>query len=190
MLNTGYLIYNDPNTNLPALNNNIDSAFGNCWLVNKILLTNDRAASLQALGEADLRHVAVAEKNAGISVTEFEADSSASISLSSFDNDTLVYEAVCTKPQFAVMSEIYYPKGWNAYLDGKKVDYLNVNYVLRGIPIPAGQHRIEFIFEPESFKTGTTLMYWSSIVISLVVIGGLFMAYKTQKAPPASKNTP
>ena len=190
MLNTRYLIYNDPNTNLPALNNNIDSAFGNCWLVNKILLTNDRAASLQALGEADLRHVAVAEKNAGISVTEFEADSSASISLSRFDNDTLVYKAVCTKPQFAVMSEIYYPKGWNAYLDGKKVDYLNVNYVLRGIPIPAGQHRIEFIFEPESFKTGTTLMYWSSIVISLVVIGGLFMAYKTQKAPPASKNTP
>jgi hypothetical protein len=179
MLNTRYLIYNDPNTNLPALNNNIDSAFGNCWLVDRIAMTNDRAATLQLLGETDLRHVAIAEKTTGLSATTFEKDSSATLTLTRFDNDTLVYETSGSKARFAVFSEIYYPKGWNAYVDGKKTDYVNVNYVLRGLSLAPGQHRIEFIFEPASVKTGNMLMYWSSILMVLVVAVGFFMAYRS-----------
>jgi hypothetical protein len=179
MLNTRYLIYNDPNTNLPALNNNIDSAFGNCWLVDRIAMTNDRAATLQLLGETDLRHVAIAEKTTGLSATTFEKDSSATLTLTRFDNDTLVYETSGSKARFAVFSEIYYPKGWNAYVDGKQTDYVNVNYVLRGLSLAPGQHRIEFIFEPASVKTGNMLMYWSSILMVLVVAVGFFMAYRS-----------
>ena len=176
MLNTKYVIVNDPGTNQPALISNRDSAMGNCWFVERISLTEDRAASLKALGEIDLRRHAVAERTAGIADSIYETDTSAYIKLSRFDNDTLTYESSSNKPQFAVMSEIYYPAGWNAYLDGKKTDYFNVNYVLRGLPVPAGKHRIEFIFEPDSVKTGNSVMFMSSILIALVTLGGLVMA--------------
>jgi len=179
MLNTRYVIVNDPSTNQPSLISNRDSAYGSCWLVDSLVLTNDRAATLQQLGETDLRHIALVEKSAGIVATAFERDSSATLALSKFDNDTLVYETAGSKPRFAVFSEIYYPKGWNAYVDGKKTDYLNVNYLLRGLSLPAGQHKIEFIFEPESVKTGNTWMFVSTILITLVVLTGFFMAYKT-----------
>ncbi len=181
MLNTRYVIVNDPSVNQPSLISNRDSAYGSCWLVDSIVLTNDRAATLQQLGETDLRTIALVEKSAGLTTTKFERDSSATLTLTRFDNDTLVYETAGSKPRFAVFSEIYYPKGWNAYVDGKKTDYVNANYVLRGLLVPAGQHRIEFIFEPVSVKTGNTVMYGSSVLITLVVMTGLFMAYKTSR---------
>lgn len=187
MLNTRYVIVNDPSVNQPSLISNRDSAYGSCWLVDSIVLTNDRAATLQQLGETDLRHVALVEKTGGITATKFERDSSATLTLTKFDNDTLIYETGGSKPRFAVFSEIYYPKGWNAYIDGKKTDYVNANYVLRGLLLPAGQHRIEFIFEPESVKTGNTLMYVSSILITLVVLVGFFMSYKTGRITEAKK---
>ena len=179
MLNTRYVIVSDPTTNQPSLINNRDSAYGSCWLVDRIAITNDRAATLQLLGETDLRHVAIAEKTTGLSATTFEKDSSATLTLTRFDNDTLVYETSGSKARFAVFSEIYYPKGWNVYVDGKKTDYVNVNYVLRGLSLTPGQHRIEFIFEPASVKTGNMLMYWSSILMVLVVAVGFFMAYRS-----------
>ncbi len=69
------------------------------------------------------------------------------------------YSFSSSKPQFAVFSEIYYPYGWNAYIDGKKVDYCKADYVLRGLSIPAGQHAVKFIFEPSSFKKGVKIAY-------------------------------
>jgi hypothetical protein len=182
MLNTRFVIVSDPTTNQPALVNNRDSAYGSCWLVDSIVLTNDRAASLEALGGHDLRRAAIAEKASGLTATTFKRDSNATIALTRYDNDTLAYESNGSNANFAVFSEIYYPKGWNAYLDGKKTDYVNVNYVLRGLSLPPGKHRIEFIFEPESVKIGTSLMYGGSILICLVVLCGFGMAYKTSKS--------
>jgi uncharacterized membrane protein YfhO len=182
MLNTRFVIVSDPTTNQPALVNNRDSAYGSCWLVDSIVLTNDRAASLEALGGHDLRRAAIAEKASGLTATTFKRDSNATIALTRYDNDTLAYESNGSNASFAVFSEIYYPKGWNAYLDGKKTDYVNVNYVLRGLSLPPGKHRIEFIFEPESVKIGTSLMYGGSILICLVVLCGFGMAYKTSKS--------
>ena len=187
MLNIRYVIVNDPAAGQPSLISNRDSAYGSCWLVDSVVLTNDRAATLEQLGVTDLRRVALAEKTAALTSTKFERDSSATLSLTRFDNDTLVYETSGSSPRFAVFSEIYYPKGWNAYVDGKRTDYVNVNYVLRGLLLPAGPHRIEFIFEPESVKTGSTLMYASSVLIALVILAGFFMAYKKSKQP-AAKN--
>jgi uncharacterized membrane protein YfhO len=98
-----------------------------------------------------------------------------------FDNDAIEYEVNGNGPQFAVFSEIYYPKGWNAYVDGKKTDYLNVNYVLRGIPVPAGKHSIKFVFEPESVQQGRSIMFIASILIAIILVGGLFMAWKESR---------
>ena len=181
MLNTRYIIVSDPSTNQASLINNRDSALGNCWLVRHVNLVKDRAAALQSLGKTSLKDTAILEAGKANSLAQPVADSNAFIRMTRFDNDTIWYEASCASPQFAVFSEIYYPKGWNAYLDDKKVDYYNVNYVLRGLPLPAGQHKIRFVFEPDSYKNGTSIMYASSFLIVLLVLGGLFMAWKTNQ---------
>ena len=80
-----------------------------------------------------------------------------------------------------MFSEIYYPVGWNAYIDGKKTDYSYVNYILRGLSIPAGKHAVKFVFEPSSVKKGTSIMFMASIVILIVFVGGLFMAWRESK---------
>lgn len=72
------------------------------------------------------------------------------------------------------------PAGWNAYIDGKKADYCNVNYILRGLSLPAGKHAVKFVFEPESVKKGISIMFIASIIILLVFIGGLYMHFKKE----------
>jgi uncharacterized membrane protein YfhO len=84
----------------------------------------------------------------------------------------------CSSPQFAVFSEVYFPDGWNAYLDGKKVEYVKANYVLRGMQVPGGKHNIKFIFEPAIYKKGIRISYIGSWVVALFVLGGFFMAWR------------
>jgi uncharacterized membrane protein YfhO len=80
-----------------------------------------------------------------------------------------------------VFSEVYYPFGWNVYLDGKKTDYCKVNYILRGLSIPAGKHDIKFIFEPESYKKGLKIGYIASYLILIFFVGGLFMQWRMNR---------
>ena len=94
-----------------------------------------------------------------------------------FDNDTIEYTTQASSPQFAVFSEIFYADGWNAYLDGVKTPYYKVNYLLRGMNVPVGNHKIVFIFEPASYKTGNNISFIASIFILLIFIGGLAMAW-------------
>jgi hypothetical protein len=179
MLNTRYVIISDPNTGQQSLVPN-NQAFGNCWLVSQLIAAPSKAAVLDKIGSTNLQDTAIIEKEIYNGPVNFQKDSSASISLSTFDNDTLTYSVKCSTPQFAVFSEIYYPKGWNAYLDEKPIAYQSVNYVLRGLAVPAGKHTIKFVFEPESYKKGTAIMYASSFLILLVVIGGLWMGFRVK----------
>lgn len=180
MLNTRYVIVGDPNSGQQSLVNN-DQAYGNCWLVSQLVTAPNKAAVLASIGSTNLQDTAIIEKDLYKGPLSFQKDSSASISLTKFDNDTLTYTVKSNSSQFAVFSEIYYPKGWNAYLDEKPIAYQPVNYVLRGLAIPAGEHTIQFVFEPDSFKKGSTIMYASSYLILLVVIGGLAMGLRVQK---------
>jgi len=72
-----------------------------------------------------------------------------------------------------VFSEVYYPHGWDAYIDGKKTDYCRVNYVLRGMPVPAGSHTIEFRFEPRSVILGDKITMWFNIILYLMIIAAI-----------------
>ena len=177
MLNTRYIIVSDPTSGQQSVVKN-DQALGNCWFVSTVLPVADRAAALEQIGLTNLKDSVVIEKVAYAGPTQFTKDSSSTIQLSSFDNDTLTYQANCNQEQFAVFSEIYYPKGWNAYVDNKKADYLNVNYVLRGLPLSKGKHEIRFVFEPSSYGMGTKIMYASSFLIALVVLGGIALSFK------------
>ncbi|HML84206.1 MAG TPA: YfhO family protein, partial [Bacteroidales bacterium] len=92
-------------------------------------------------------------------------DSTAKIKLESYRANKLVYKTQSSIPQLAVFSEIYYDKGWNAYLDGQPVSHFRANYVLRAMMVPAGNHTIEFRFEPQSYKTGGTIAMIGSLLI-------------------------
>jgi hypothetical protein len=180
MLNTKYIIYRDPQLKQELAIPNPD-AYNNCWLVKNVRITVDRIAAFKAIGSTNLKDTAIVDKSFSSMVVQPQADSTSTIKIIKYDNDAIEYEAICNGPQFAVFSEIYYPKGWNAYLDNKKVDYCNVNYILRGLSIPTGKHTIKFVFEPESVKKGTSLMFMASIVILFSLFGGLFMAWRQSR---------
>jgi len=182
MLNTKYIIVPDPQTNQPGLIQNPD-AYGPCWLVSHVKQAANKAEAINAIGTINLKDTAVVLADDAKGLVQPQRDSLATISMTKFDNDAVEYEVNGSGPQFAVFSEIYYPKGWNAYVDGKKTDYLNVNYLLRGMAVPAGKHTVKFVFEPESVEKGRSIMFIASILIALILVGGLFMAWKeSQKA--------
>ena len=180
MLNTKYIIVQDPQSGQPGLIPNQD-AFGPCWLVKNVKVVENRVEAIQALGNTNLKDTAIVDKSFSKNVVQPQWDSTSSIKMTKYDNDAIEYEANCNGPQFAVFSEVYYPVGWNAYLDGKKADYSNVNYILRGLSLPAGKHTVKFVFEPASVKKGTSIMFMASIIIGLVFAGGLFMAWRETK---------
>lgn len=182
MLNTKYIVVADPQTNQPGLIKNPD-AFGPCWLVSHVKLVSNKAEAINAIGNLNLKDTAVVLADDAKGLVQPQRDSTATITLTKFDNDAIEYEVNGTGPQFAVFSEIYYPKGWNAYVDGKKTDYVNSNYILRGLSLPAGKHQVKFVFEPASVQEGRSIMFIASILIALIFVGGLFMAWKESKKP-------
>lgn len=190
MLNAKYIVVQDPQSGQNSLINNPDT-FGPCWLVKNVKLVDSRVAAIVALGNTNLKDTAIVEQTFSKNVVQPQWDSTSFVKMTKFDNDAIEYEANCNGPQFAVFSEIYYPVGWNAYVDGKKTDYSNVNYILRGLSLTAGKHTVKFAFEPASVKKGTSIMFISSILILLIFVGGLFMAWKqsNRKNPQEVKTT-
>jgi hypothetical protein len=180
MLNTKYRITENRQSGQVMVDTN-KNAYGPCWLVKHVKLVKDHVEELQSIGNTDLRDTAIVQSAFSQAVTAPQWDSASSIQLTKFDNDTMVYSAKCTQPQFAVFSEIYYPYGWNAYIDGRKVDYVRTNYILRGLSIPAGDHTIQFIFEPSAYKNGVKIMYAASFLILLFFIGGIFLQWWTDR---------
>lgn len=180
MLNTKYVIATNPESRQPMIMPN-GQAYSHAWLVKKIKLVQDDAAELQTIGNTNLKDTAVVQTSFANAAPQPQWDSTASIKLTKFDNDVMEYSFTGSTPQFAVFSEVYYPYGWNAYIDGKKTDYVKADYVLRGLSIPAGTHAIKFVFEPESYKKGVTISYIGSFLIYIFVLGGFFMAWRQNR---------
>ena len=180
MLNAKYIVFGNPQTNQEQLQPN-PYAYGHCWLVKNVRVVNGPVEEIQAIGNTNLRDTAIVQKEFSSVVTQPQWDSAATIKLTKFDNDTMDYSFNGAKPQFAVFSEVYYPYGWNAYVDGKKVEYCKTDYVLRGLSLPAGQHAVKFIFEPSSYKKGIKIAYIASFLILILILGGFFMEWWTSR---------
>lgn len=180
MLNTKYIIYNPDAA--PIVNR---SAFGNAWFVTKINYVPDADKEITTLGEVNPRWYAVVNEKYKPVLNGFDPvfDSTATIKLTSYLPNKLVYETNAKKDQLAVFSEIYYPKGWNAFVDGTQSEYINADYVLRAMKVPAGKHTIEFRFEPEVFMKGEKISLAGSILLFLLVGAGLFLGYKKEIKP-------
>lgn len=180
MLNAKYIIAPNQQNGQQMLIPNPE-AYGPCWLVKNVKIVKDDMEEIQAIGVTNLKDTAIVQQAFAGNVTQPQWDSTASITLSKFDNDIIEYTSSNPTPQFAVFSEVYYPYGWNAYIDNNKVPYVKTNYVLRGLSIPAGKHTIKFIFEPSSYKKGVTISYIGSFIILLFVLGGLFMTWRQSR---------
>lgn len=159
-----------------------DSAMGACWFVKEVKFVNGPVEEMKALDHFDPAKTAFVDNSFKSVVSPVAiADSSAKITLTSYDNDDIKYTTISKSNQFAVFSEVYYPAGWNAYIDGKKAEYCKTNYVLRGLSVPAGNHSIEFKFEPSSYYTGQTIIYIANGLLWISIIASLYLWWRQQQ---------
>lgn len=181
MLNVKYIIDTDEEGNpVPMIN---DNAYGNAWFINQIKIVNSADEEMKALEKLNLKDKAVisfASNNAMSikSMGNFKKDSLAHIQLVTYKPNYLKYQSSNEFDGLAVFSEIYYPKGWIATIDGNEAEIFEVNYTLRALQIPKGNHIIEFKFEPQVVKTGSSIALASSIIMILLVAGGVFYRVK------------
>lgn len=173
--NTRYIITNQEGVGLvPQFN---PDAYGNAWLVSNFLVVPDAKAEIDTIGSpaVSLRQTAVVDQRFASFVEgkQFVADSNASIKLTGYHPEHLTYAFEANSEQLAVFSEVYYEKGWKAFIDGKEVPHFRADYLFRALVIPAGKHEIAFKFEPATYYTGEKISLAASILLLLVSIAAL-----------------
>ncbi|MBY0348326.1 MAG: YfhO family protein [Hydrotalea flava] len=186
MLNTKYIIVNNPATNKPEVQLN-PNALGPCWFVKTVQFVNGPAAVMKSLDHFTPKDTAIVELADQSLVTYTgTADSTATIHLVKNDNDIIHYTSNSNTNGFAVFSEIYYNRGWKAYIDGKETPIIQTNYVLRGLSIPAGKHDIVFEFKPASYYNSTKIAIGASALVWLLLIGAIVSSFKQGKQNDAA----
>ncbi|MES2513218.1 MAG: YfhO family protein [Bacteroidota bacterium] len=179
MLNTKYVVVPTKEQAVAIPN---PQANGNAWFVKNIKTVANADSEIVALyGLNTKREAVIQEKNKTIVPAANSYNADGKITLQSYKPNDLVYETESKNKGFAVFSEIYYPKGWNAYVDGNLTPHTCVNYILRGMELPAGKHKVEFKFEPQVYKTGNSVALIGSVLLLIVVAGGLYFAGKKKE---------
>ena len=182
MLNMKYVIVpdqNNPKQTVAILN---PYALGNCWLVKEIKYVGNADEEINALDSIDPVQTVVVDQSFKSKIP-FEPvyDSLASIKLLKNDNDDITYDFTASTNQFAVFSEMYYSKGWKAYIDGKEADYCKADYALRGMAIPAGKHSIAFKFDSKFVDLGENLGKFAALFAWAFILLSCFMVWKNRK---------
>lgn len=192
MLNTKYFIYHQQRQ--PVLNN---KRYGNAWFVNEHVIVENADREIEYMKKArkreestgntiDLSKTAIINKVYESELRDFihVDDTDAVIELVEYAPDYVIYKSKSKTDQLAVFSEIYYPHGWNVSLNGEQHSHFRANYVLRAMIVPAGEHTIEFRFEPQSYKTGRTISYIASIALILMIVGRIYIERRKTKIKP------
>lgn len=174
MLNIKYFINNGPK-NTPQAQLNAE-ALGNAWFVDSLKVVPSADQELASLGEGfKPSEVAITQEHFVSQSRVYYSNDSSQIILTSYAPNKLVYKSTSSANQFAVFSEIFYRgnKDWISFIDGQQTDHIKVNYVLRGLEVPAGQHEIVFEFKPKSVEYGKVIDLVASI--GLVLVFGTFI---------------
>ncbi|RYY39882.1 MAG: hypothetical protein EOO08_08280 [Chitinophagaceae bacterium] len=180
MLNVKYLIQKDQAGNTTAYQRN-EASLGPVWFVRNIAFVPDARAEMSALdgfNPRDTAFVRASLRNNVGAATQFSGEGT--IALERNDNDVITYNSNSPAAQFAVFSEIYYNAGWRAFIDGKETPITRVNYVLRGLPLPAGAHKIEFRFEPQGFYRGRSITTICQVLLGLLLVAGIFLEWRAR----------
>ena len=191
MLNAKYIITKGKDGQpQPMLN---PDALGNAWFVDTLLVVDNANAESEALNTLDLRSTAVLDKEFAsfMPASALEHDSTATVKLTKYTPHYIDYESHSSKEGTVVFSEIYYPYGWKATIDEQPAQHYRVDYMLRALNVPAGDHRIRFIFDPESVRKGDTLsiicislMY---AIIAALAATGLYKLFRRKKSIASSQ---
>lgn len=181
MLNTKYIISKGKDGQpFPYLN---PDAFGNAWLVDDVYYVNNANDESDALNTIDLRHIAVADTtlqaNAGLLTATASLGSPVdAIELVKYYPHKITYSSITQSERLAVFSEIYYPYGWKATIDGQSADIYRVNYMLRALLLPAGEHQICFVFDPDSIRKGNIIAVCCLAIILMTLIAAILASVR------------
>jgi hypothetical protein len=171
MLNTKYVKYSG---SAPPINNE-KHALGNAWFVNKIDWVTSADAEMQALSSINPSTTAVVNEEFKSALSNWQTvDSTATVKMTKYATKKLSYEVKTPAPAAVLFSEIYYPAGWVCRIDGKEVSGFRANYILRGVEVPAGEHSIEWSFEPKSYSIGiqvNTAGSFALVILTLLIFG-------------------
>lgn len=149
-------------------------AMGNAWFVDHIRYVSDANTEMKALDSLDPRRMAVADRQfEKVLKTSAPAAAGDTIFETTYAPNRLTYHSRLSRPRIAVFSEIYFPWGWQATVDGKPVEIGRVNYVLRALNLPAGNHTVTFEFKPQSVERAESISVASIILIYIVCLGAL-----------------
>jgi hypothetical protein len=179
MLNTKYIIIN-PNS-APLINNH---AKGNAWFIRSLVFANNADEELAAVGLIDLDEYAVMDVKYAdkLYLGHFIDNEGDTIELTEYAPNRMTYRSKTGADRLAVFSEIFYDKGWSATIDGEPVEHIvRLNYLLRGVLIPPGEHTIVFEFKPDTYYTGEKISYAGSILLLLLLAGAIYMEIKKKK---------
>lgn len=190
MLNTKYFIVaGQDNQPMPQMNPN---AMGNAWFVDSLLIVDTPNEESDALNTINLRNTAVLDRKFAAHAEEFIPghDSTATVQFLTYNPDTLTYQYSASKPGVIVFSEIYYPYGWKAFIDDQPIDHFRVNYTLRALNVPAGEHHIKFVFHPDKYYSSEKISYLFISIMYASIIGAIIyciIQYRRKRKLPAVK---
>jgi hypothetical protein len=184
MLNAQYVVYNP---DAPPVANPF--ALGNAWFVDSLVTAASADEEIIEVGEIDPANTAV-YSSAFQSVLEgpLNADSTSVVRLEEYAPNLLKYESSSPGEGVVVFSEIYYPEGWVCRIDGKEVATARVNYILRAARVPAGDHTIEWSFEPQVWRTGNKVSMAGSVLLFVLLGGVAFSEYSRRKKAGADSS--
>jgi hypothetical protein len=181
LLDTKYiLVPSNQENGRPQVQKN-DQALGAAWLIDSLVVVADPVQELKRIDSINPSTTALISGAKKINSTTYKKDTSSYIKLKNYSNDSVSYSFNSNSKQFAVFSEVYYPAGWNVYVDGKKVNYERVNYFLRGMEIEAGKHEIQFVFEPAVYIQSSKIANISGWAFYIVLLGGISMIFLNRK---------
>lgn len=180
MMNAKYIIGLEGERQVVMYN---PDALGAAWFVDNVSFTKSAIGELERIGEVDLRTTAVVDEMFQREVKNVSAqDTLRNISLVDYKANELTYRYNSDSDQVAVFSEIYYPRGWTAYVDGVETPYFRANYVLRAMSLPSGEHTVVFKFKvPDIDKFNTLTLMFSICVLSLLAAAVIYVLVKKRK---------
>jgi len=177
MLNAKYVL-SDTETGKDLFTN--EDVLGNVWAVDSISLVDSADKILDNLIKIDINKHAITFNDSYRSnnLNQFNSNDLLEIYFNRNSSNHITYKYNAESPQLLIFSEIYYPKGWNVYLDDKLSEYFDVNYILRGMVVPEGKHKIDFYFEPEIVKLGINVRLISILLTFSFIV---YMLFKNNK---------
>ena len=179
MLNARYFIFPLEGGQTVPLRNPF--ALGNAWFVDEVQYVNNANEEIEAIHGIDPLHQIVVDKRfESIVKASSASDSTCSITLTAYEPNDLKYEVNSSKGGTVVFSEIYYP-GWQAYIDGEKVEHGRANYILRAMNVPAGQHVVEFKFDPDTLHATETIAYIAFALLAIAAVVIVILEVKKRK---------